>query len=314
MPDGERFAGKPVGLPAVSFGTGRTTQLATADRIDVRLENPPPTEVAYELKSHRGATAFPPVIGVLRIKNSPRGLAPNFEEPLVRTQLSEPIVIEAVVPQTLVIGVSPNGLVWMPAPGAPAGMEDDHGRYLLLNGQKWHNEAGMPQLPILLGVRDTQIHLLWARPLGDGPHNPDRVSTNVQKVPIADLTSVIVQNRAGDPTRVALAISFHPSKTIIPLMPPRSSPVLESHWPLDDSDPATAADRGPAGRIRPNFVCPCCSGRTRQWAPARPASRSLPRRFGRRPHRLVLMLRVDQTVARRYHDDRQSHEQRAPWF
>ena len=248
LPDGERFAGQPVGLPAVSFGSGRTTQLATADRIEVRLANPPPTEVVYELKAHRGPTEFTPETGVLRITNSPKGLLPNFEEPLVRTQLSEPIVIEAVVPQTLAIGVSPNGLVWMPAPGAPAGMEDDHGRYLLLDGQKWHSEPGMPQLPILLGARDVQIQLLWARPSADAPHNPDRVSFNVQKVALADLTSVVVQNRAGDPTRVALAISFHPSKTIIPLMPPRSSPVLESHWPLDDASPTTAADIGPAGR------------------------------------------------------------------
>ena len=117
--DGQRFAGKAVGLPAVSFGSGRTTQLATADRIEVRLENPPPTVVAYELKAHRGPTEFTPETGVLRITNSPKGLLPNFEEPLGATQLSEPIVIEAVVPQTLAIGVSPNGLVWMPAQVPP---------------------------------------------------------------------------------------------------------------------------------------------------------------------------------------------------
>ena len=59
--NGERFAGKPVGLPSVSFGAGRTTQLATADRIEMRLENAPPTEVAYELQAHRGPKVFTPI-------------------------------------------------------------------------------------------------------------------------------------------------------------------------------------------------------------------------------------------------------------
>jgi Trypsin-like peptidase domain len=40
---GERFAGKAVGLPSVTFGAGRTTQLATADRIEMRLEKAPPS-------------------------------------------------------------------------------------------------------------------------------------------------------------------------------------------------------------------------------------------------------------------------------
>ena len=244
--DGERFAGKPVGLPSVSFGAGRTTQLATADRIEMRLENAPPTEVEYELRAHRGPKVFAPIRGRLRIKNTPRGLTPSFEQPIARTQINQPIVIEAVVPETLVVGVSPSGLVWMPAKGAPAGMEDERGRYLLVNGQPWYNDEGTPQLPILFGVRDAQIHLLWARPEGDGPHNAERVAANVQKIPLADLTSVIIQNRAGEPTRVALAITFNPPRTIVPLMPPRSQAVLESHWPLDDKDQAHITDLGPA--------------------------------------------------------------------
>lgn len=53
--DGGRFAGKPAGLPAVRYGDGRTTQLATADRIEVRLEHAAPTEVTYEIQARRGA-------------------------------------------------------------------------------------------------------------------------------------------------------------------------------------------------------------------------------------------------------------------
>ena len=102
--DGERFAGKPAGLPSVSFGAGRTTQLATADRIEMRLENAPSTEVAYELQSHRGPKVFTPIRGRLRIKNTPRGLTPSFDQPIVRTQIDQPIVIEAVVPEVLVAG------------------------------------------------------------------------------------------------------------------------------------------------------------------------------------------------------------------
>jgi Trypsin-like peptidase domain/Concanavalin A-like lectin/glucanases superfamily len=245
---GERFAGKPAGLPSVSFGPGRTTQLATADRIEMRLENAVPTEVAYELLARRGPKVFTPIGGELRIKDTPRGIAPNFEDPIARTEIDQPIVIEAVVKESLVVGVTPSGLVWMPAKGAPAGMEDDHGRYLLVNGQRWYNDEATPQLPILLGVREAQIHLLWARPEADGPHNAERVATNVQKVPLAEMTSIIIQNRAGEATRVALAINLNTSKTIIPLLPPRSGAVPESHWPLNDTDPARAADLGPAKR------------------------------------------------------------------
>jgi hypothetical protein len=246
--NGERFAGKPVGLPSVSFGAGRTTQLATADRIEMRLENAASTEVAYELQSHRGPKVFTPIRGHLRLKNTPRGLTPSFDQPLDRTQIHQPIVIEAVVPEVLVVGVSPTGLFWLPAKGAPAGMEDERGRYLLVNGQPWHVDVGAPQLPILFGVRDTQIQLLWARPEGDGPHNAERVAAVVQRLPMGDVTTATITNRAGEPTRIALAITFNLPRTIFPLMPPHSQAVLESHWPLDDKDSTHANDVGPAKR------------------------------------------------------------------
>jgi len=261
--NGERFAGKPVGLPSVSFGAGRTTQLATADRIEMRLENAPPTEVAYELQAHRGAKVFAPIQGRLRIKNTPRGLTPSFDEPIVRTQINQPIVIEAVVPETLVVGVSPTGLVWLPGKGAPAGMEDERGRYLLVNGKPWHIDQGAPQLPILFGVRDSQIQLLWARPEGDGPHSAERVAAVVQKIPLAELTTMTITNRAGEPTRVALAITLNPTRTVIPVLPPRSQAVLESHWPLDDKDSNRITDLGPAkqhGRTSVSQIVPGVRG------------------------------------------------------
>ena len=71
----------------MSYGAGRTTQLATADRIEIRLENPPPTEVTYELQAHRGPTVFAPIRGRLRIKDTPRGLTPSFDQPIDRTQI-----------------------------------------------------------------------------------------------------------------------------------------------------------------------------------------------------------------------------------
>ena len=59
--NGERFAGKPAGLPSVRFGAGRTTQLATADRIEMRLENGPPHRGRYEIRAHRGPKVFAPM-------------------------------------------------------------------------------------------------------------------------------------------------------------------------------------------------------------------------------------------------------------
>src|SRR5207249_4840612 len=117
---------------------------------------------------------FAPIQGRLRIHDAPRGLTPSFDRPIARTQVRQPIVIEAVVPTTLMLGVAPSGLAWLPRPGATPGMEDERGRHLLVNGQPWYIERARHRqldengemttlLPILFGVRDCQIRLLWAR-------------------------------------------------------------------------------------------------------------------------------------------------------
>jgi Trypsin-like peptidase domain/Concanavalin A-like lectin/glucanases superfamily len=253
--NGEQFAGKPVGLPSVRFGAGRITQLATADRIEMRLEQAPPTEIAYELQARRGPKVFTPIQGRLRIQNTPRGLMPTFEHSIGRTQITQPIVVEAVVPETLMLGVSPNGLVWLPRPGTQPGMENERGHYILINGQPWYIEQEKHRqpnangeaslLPILFGVPDCQVRLLWARLDGSGPHRAERVSFDVQKSPQMGVTTVTIKNRAQQPTRIALAITFETPRTIRPLMPPRSQPVLESHWPLNDADATRVTDLGP---------------------------------------------------------------------
>jgi S1-C subfamily serine protease len=255
MLNGERFAGKPSGLPSVRFGAGRTTQLATADRIDIRLDRPPPTEVEYEIRARRGPKVFAPIQGRLRIHGVPRGLTPSFDQPIARTQVRQPVVIEAAVVDSLMVGVTPSGLVWFPQPGTPPGMEDEQGRYILVNGQPWYiqhtrrrqsDENGeQPLLPIVFGVRDSQIRLLWARPEGGGPHDAGRVTAELSKSPNLGVTTVTIKNRAGQPTRIALAIAFETPRTIVPPLPPRTRPVLESHWPLNDDDPRRAADLGP---------------------------------------------------------------------
>jgi S1-C subfamily serine protease len=267
--DGKRFAGIPVGLPSVRFGAARTTQLATADRVEIRLENAPTSEVAYELQAHRGPKVFTPIQGRLQIQNTPRGLTPTFDHSLGRTQVTQPIVVEAVVPETLMLGVSPNGLVWLRQPGTQPGMENEQGRNILVNGQPWYIEQDQHRqpvangeaslLPIVFGVPDCQIRLLWARPEGSGPHSAERVSFDVQKSPQMGITTVTIKNRAQQPTRIALAITFEAPRTIRPLMPPRSEPVLESHWPLNDADRALAADLGPGkhtGRTSAAHIVP----------------------------------------------------------
>jgi S1-C subfamily serine protease len=254
--DGGRFAGKPAGLPEVRYGDGRTTQLATADRIDVRLDHAPATEVVYEIQASRGSKAFAPIQGRLLILDTPKGLTPGFDQPVVRSEVRQPIVIEAVVPELLMLGVAPSGLAWVPGPGAPPGMENEQGRYVLVNGQPWYIEQMKQRLPnenvamaslwrILLGIRDCQIRLLWARPEGGGAHDGGRVSAEVKKSSETNITTVTIKNRAQQPTRVAVAVSFDPPKAILPIPPPRTRPVLESHWPLNDQEPTQAADLGP---------------------------------------------------------------------
>ena len=186
--DGERFAGKPAGLPSVSFGAGRDD--AARDRRSHRghgsrrRRRPRSRMRSRPIGAHK---VFAPIHGRLRIKDTPRGAdaAASISRSL-RTQIRRPIVIEAVVRETLIVGVSPTGLVWMPAAGAPPGMEDERGRYLLVNGQPWYmRRRRRPHLPILFGVRDCQIRLLWARPEGDGPHNAERVRSTFKKSPEA---------------------------------------------------------------------------------------------------------------------------------
>ena len=268
--NGEKYAGKPSVLPAVRFGDGRTTQLATADRIEVRLEHAAPSEVGYEIHSRRGTKVFPPISGRLSIRGTPRGLTPRFDQPIARTELDRPIVIEAVVPAELMLAVSPIGLVWIPRVGAPPGMEDERGRHILVNGQPWYMEQGKNRqlgedgevasvLPIVFGMRDCEIRLLWARPEGDGPHNGDRVAADVQRSPQPGVKTVTIKNKAQQPSRVALAITFDTPQRVYPLPPPRSRSVSESHWPLDDEDATRAADLGPGkhtGRMSVAQVVP----------------------------------------------------------
>ena len=71
-----------------------------------------------------------------------------------------------------------------------------------------------------------------------------------------------IKNRAKQPTRIALAITFE-TGTIIPLLPPRSQPVLESHWPLNDEDSTRAIDLGPGkhqGRTSSAHIVPGLRG------------------------------------------------------
>ena len=135
-------------------------------------------------------------------------------------------------------------------------MEDERGRHILVNGQPWYMEQGKNRqlkedgevasvLPIELGVSDWDIRLLWARPEGGGRHNPDRVAADVQRSPQPGVKTVTIKNRAQEPTRIALAFNSEKSRRTIPLLPPRSRPVLESHWPLNDEDATSAADLGP---------------------------------------------------------------------
>ena len=272
--DGGRLAGKAIGLPSVRFGVGRATRLATADRIEVRLNETPPTEVAYEIRAHRGRTVFTPIQGRIRIRGTPRGMTPSFDQPISRTEIRQPIVIEAVVPETLMLAAGPNGLAWVPQPGTPPGMESDRGRHILVNGQPWYIEqpdhrrpeqigGNASILPMHLGVREGQIRLLWARQESDGPHDAGRVAADVQKNAEAGVLTVTVKNKAPQPTRIALAIDFHLPVDFVPLLPPRSQSVAESHWPLNDEDSTRAADLGPrkhTGRTSAASVAPGIRG------------------------------------------------------
>ncbi len=103
------------------------------------------------------------------------------------------------------------------------------------------------------------MRLLWARPEGDGPHDAGRVSFEVHRNPDFGITIADVKNRAPQPTRVAVAVSFDPPSTFVPLLPPRAGPVLESHWPLNDEDSNSVVNLGPGrhtGRTSAAHVVP----------------------------------------------------------
>src|SRR5262249_49658946 len=149
--------------------------------------------------------------------------------PVVRTEIRQPIVIEAVVPETLMLGVAPAGLAWIPRPGTTPGFENERGRHFLVNGQPWYIEQMRNRQfnlngelavlwRILFGVRDCQVRLLGARPEGDGPHDAGRVSFELQTNTESGITLATVKNRAPQPTRIALAVSFDQPGTLVPLL------------------------------------------------------------------------------------------------
>jgi hypothetical protein len=258
--NGERYAGAAVSLPELRWAKDRTTQLATADRIEVRWDGELPTELKYQIEATRGGENLGQISGQLSIAEMPRTLTPNFGSPIARSNLQTPIVIEAVVPAALNVLVTPSGLLISTEKGAaPAGMEDEKGRYILVNGQPWYPEraGGLLQLPdggsasllpIMLGGREPQFHLLWAREDVNSPHDGGRAALSVRNEASQVLFAASVRNQVSRPTRVALAITFDPPSPIYGYPPPRTSPVLESHWPLNDKETDRAADLGPAKR------------------------------------------------------------------
>ena len=68
----------------------------------------------------------------------------------------------------------------------------------------------------------------------------------MQRSPQPGVKTVTIKNKAQQPSRVAVAISFESSHRVYPLPTPRTRPVLESHWPLNDDDATRAVDLGPA--------------------------------------------------------------------
>ncbi len=255
--NGERYAGKPVELPSVAWSKGRSTQLATADRIEVRLNQEPATRVDYQVQASRNDKVLTSVRGQFRIGDTPETLAPNFDRLRSRNDVTQPIVIEAVVPSVMKLQITPMGIVWIPQKGAEGGMEDERGRYVLVNGHHWYMEQAATRqplddgeqaslLPILLGGRDPQVYLLWARADMDSPHDGQRARLDVQKRTSESPFTATVKNEAPQSTRIALAITFDPLGPIYPLQPPRNQPVLESHWPLNDAGTTKVADLGAA--------------------------------------------------------------------
>lgn len=263
--EGERFAVAKLVLPDVTYAEGRTTSLATADRIEVRVDKATVSQVDYELQANGGGKDFSPIEGTFRIAGAPRPRFPGFDNPLSRTEVDLPIVIEAVVTSSLKLQVTKGGIRWL----LGEGLEDDHGRYVLVNGRKWYPEESkfqtvtaegghVPLLPIIIGDRETRIHLLWVRRDSNSAVDSDRVAFDVKKEGDDDLATVTITNRAQEPTRFALAVTTYPSGEFNPVAPPRQRKVVESHWPLDDPGNLRVVDLGQAkheGRTsRPQIV------------------------------------------------------------
>ena len=208
----------------MSFGAGRTTQLATADRIEVRLENPPPTELTYEIQARRGPEGFRPDPRPAPHQRHAAGADTNFGQPIDRLQIHEPIVIEGVVRETLIVGVVPTALVWLPTQGAPAGMEDESGRFLLVNGTAVAcRRGGRPCCRSCSGFGMRRSNCSGPARSATVRTMPNAFRRIIQKIPMANLTSMIVKNRArADPSRPG--DHFDPPRTIDPIMPLRSRP------------------------------------------------------------------------------------------
>ncbi|MHC5538384.1 LamG-like jellyroll fold domain-containing protein [Singulisphaera rosea] len=261
----KRFAVKKLALPDVTYANGRTSALATADRIEVRVDKPTVSEVEYELLPSSGDKDFPPINGTFPIAGVPKPIFPGFDSPIARIQGDQPVVIEALVATNMKLQVTRSGIRWV----FGEGLEDDQGRHLVVNGRGWYPGRSKPQapaaeggasplLPILFGERESQVHLLWSRRDSNSTVDRDRVGFEVKKEGGDDLATVTISNRAKEPTRFALAVTTYPSGEFNPVAPPRRKEVVESHWPLDDPGNVRVVDLGPAkheGRTsRPQIV------------------------------------------------------------
>ena len=226
----------------------------------MRWDGELPTEVRYQIEATRGDERVGQISGPLSIAEVPRPLIPNFGVPMPRSNFRGPIVIEAVVAATLNLQITPRGLLVISEKGAaPAGMEDEQGRYLLVNGRPWYPEreggriplpdgGSASLLPIVFGGREPQFRLLWARQDVNSPHDGARAALTVRNDASQVLFTASVRNQAPKPTRVALAITLDPLGPLYEFPPPRSGLVLESHWPLNDNETDQAADLGSAKR------------------------------------------------------------------
>ena len=224
----------------------------------MRWDGELPTEVRYQIEATRGDERVGQISGPLSIAEVPRPLIPNFGVPMPRSNFRGPIVIEAVVAATLNLQITPRGLLVISEKGAaPAGMEDEQGRYLLVNGRPWYPEreggriplpdgGSASLLPIVFGGREPQFRLLWARQDVNSPHDGARAALTVRNDASQVLFTASVRNQAPKPTRVALAITLDPLGPLYEFPPPRSGLVLESHWPLNDNETDQAADLGSA--------------------------------------------------------------------